>query len=176
MAAQAGVQLLGPVCRAKPACSLESSKIIVRGLSEFLCLCKEVEDSSKPKLQTIFRTFPCPDYPAGFAVYITFRLCRCGARRPHARQQASVAHGIERTYCRARHSNRRIGHDMKKTMQIPLGATIRVTREDGRMEIYVFRGSDTQGAIYEDSSGIRHSDVGVYVEIAIKSAKDWKIL
>ena len=65
---------------------------------------------------------------------------------------------------------------MKKTLHIPLGVTIRVTREDGRMEIYVFKGSDAQGVIYEDSAGNRHSDIGVYTRIAIKSEKDWRVL
>jgi hypothetical protein len=65
---------------------------------------------------------------------------------------------------------------MKKTIHIPIGATIRVTREGGSVEIYVFRGSDAHGAIYEDSAGIRHSDIGVYTEIAIKSGRDWKVL
>ena len=65
---------------------------------------------------------------------------------------------------------------MKRTIHIPIGATIRVTRDDGSVEIYVFRGSDAQGAIYEDSAGIRHLDVGVYTEIAIKSGRGWKVL
>lgn len=40
---------------------------------------------------------------------------------------------------------------MKRTINIPLGATIREKREDGVSEIFVFRGSDAPGVIYETS-------------------------
>jgi hypothetical protein len=60
-----------------------------------------------------------------------------------------------------------------RRISIPLGAAIRVTRMDRTYTIYVFRGSDSQGAIYEDESGQRHGDVGVYRELAIKTEDGW---
>lgn len=65
---------------------------------------------------------------------------------------------------------------MKRSINIPLGATVRVTREDGRFEFFVFRGADNQGVIYEDVQGGRHADLGVYTEIAIKEGAAWKAL
>lgn len=65
---------------------------------------------------------------------------------------------------------------MKKTIGIPLGGTIRVKREDGSHEVFVFRGSDSHGVIYEDTQGNRHGDIGVYVEIALKSGAGWVVL
>lgn len=65
---------------------------------------------------------------------------------------------------------------MKKTIHIPLGSTVRVKREDGSYEVFVFRGSDAQGGIYEDETGTRHGDIGVYVEIALKSVSGWTAL
>jgi len=65
---------------------------------------------------------------------------------------------------------------MNKSMKIPLGATLRVKREDGSFEIYVFQGSDQHGAIYMDLHGVRHGDVGLYVEIAIKNTNGWNLL
>lgn len=53
------------------------------------------------------------------------------------------------------------------TITIPLGATVRVKRIDGSIDTYVFRGTDANGPIYEDINGQRHSDVGVYVGIAV---------
>ena len=46
------------------ASRLESSRIRVRGLSEFLYLYKKVENSRKPKLQATSRRFLCPAYRA----------------------------------------------------------------------------------------------------------------
>ena len=65
---------------------------------------------------------------------------------------------------------------MKKTLSIPLGGTIRVKREDGAHEVFVFRGSDERGVIYEDAQGNRHGDIGVYLEIALKSGSGWTVL
>jgi hypothetical protein len=65
---------------------------------------------------------------------------------------------------------------MKGYLQIPLGATVRVKRQSGSFETYVFRGSDGKGPIYEDSQGSRHTHVGVYVEIAIKTSSGWCVL
>jgi hypothetical protein len=65
---------------------------------------------------------------------------------------------------------------MKKSVTIPLGASLRVKREDGNFEIYVFQGSDENGAIYIDAQGIRHGDVGLYIEIAIKTSSGWRVL
>lgn len=53
------------------------------------------------------------------------------------------------------------------TIHIPLGATVRVKRQDGTIDTYVFRGTDASGPIYEDIKGQRHSDVGIYVGIAV---------
>ncbi|MDP1686479.1 hypothetical protein [Hydrogenophaga sp.] len=53
------------------------------------------------------------------------------------------------------------------TITIQLGSTVRVRRPDGSIDTFVFRGTDTEGPIYEDASGQRHRDVGVYVGIAI---------
>jgi hypothetical protein len=53
------------------------------------------------------------------------------------------------------------------TITIPLNATVRVRRPDGSVDTYVFRGTDDGGLIYEDVSGQRHRDVGVYIGIAI---------
>lgn len=64
----------------------------------------------------------------------------------------------------------------KKRITIPLGGTIRVEREDGSYDVFVFRGTDAQGAIYEDRDGVRHGDIGVYVEIALKSGTGWTVL
>ncbi len=65
---------------------------------------------------------------------------------------------------------------MKRNFNIPLGATIRVKRENGLFETYVFRGTDDQGVIYEDPQEVRHSDIGGYVEISIKTTSGWKVL
>jgi hypothetical protein len=54
-----------------------------------------------------------------------------------------------------------------RRISIPLGAKVTVKRQDGTTEDFVFRGTDAQGGIYEDSSGQRHKDVGVYVDIRI---------
>ena len=61
-----------------------------------------------------------------------------------------------------------------RRISIPLGATIRVTRTDDSEEIYIFRGSDQQGAIYEDEKGQRHSDIGIYRELAVKNQNGWQ--
>jgi hypothetical protein len=61
-----------------------------------------------------------------------------------------------------------------RRISIPLGATIRVTRTDGSEQIYIFRGSDQQGAIYEDENGQRHSDIGIYRELAVKDQNGWQ--
>ncbi len=60
-----------------------------------------------------------------------------------------------------------------RRIDIPLGATIRVTRRDGAHAIYVFRGSDSHGGFYEDDAGKRHGDVGEYTELVIKTADGW---
>ncbi len=65
---------------------------------------------------------------------------------------------------------------MNKSINIPLGATLRVKREDGSFETYVFQGSDEHGAIYVDSRGARHNDIGLYLEIAIKTSNGWSNL
>ena len=65
---------------------------------------------------------------------------------------------------------------MKKQMQIPIGATIRVKREDGQFDIFIFRGTHSGRASYEDEKGAQHPDVGVYTEIALRSANGWTIL
>ena len=65
---------------------------------------------------------------------------------------------------------------LKKSMNIPLGTTLRVKRADDSFQTYVFRGSDEHGAIYVDSQDVRHGDIGVYVEIAIKTSSGWEQL
>jgi len=53
------------------------------------------------------------------------------------------------------------------TIVIPIGATVRVRRQDGTVDSYVFRGSDAGGLIFEDPAGKVHRDVGVYTGIAV---------
>lgn len=53
------------------------------------------------------------------------------------------------------------------TITIPLGATVRVRRADGSIDAYVFNGTDGQGPIYIDDKGVRHTDVGPYIGIAV---------
>lgn len=53
------------------------------------------------------------------------------------------------------------------TITIPLGATVRVRRQDGTVDTYVFRGTDAGGPIFEDPTGQMHRDVGVYIGIAV---------
>ena len=65
---------------------------------------------------------------------------------------------------------------MKRTINIPLGATIRVKREDGSSEKFVFRGSDAQGVIYEARLCKRHADVAGYLDFAMKEDAGWKLL
>lgn len=60
-----------------------------------------------------------------------------------------------------------------RKINIPAGATIRVTRGDGTQAIYIFHGTDPQGAIYEDETGQRHGDVGEYRELHIESDNGW---
>lgn len=54
------------------------------------------------------------------------------------------------------------------TVSIPLGATVHVRRLDGSTESFVFRGSDGGGLIFEDSAGVVHRDLGIYIEITIR--------
>lgn len=63
-----------------------------------------------------------------------------------------------------------------RQLSIPVGATVRVTRQDGSHDVYVFRGSDGNGLIYEDAQGGRHGDLGVFKEVAIKSGGGWQVL
>lgn len=45
------------------------------------------------------------------------------------------------------------------TVTIPLGATVKIIRQDGSSEIYKFLGSDEKGLIFHDSNDQRHADV-----------------
>ena len=72
----------------------------------------------------------------------------------------------------AQESDRDMTHREFRQISIPLGATIAVTREDHTREIYVLR-SDQNGPFYEDQSGQRNSDIGIYVELAIKTESGW---
>lgn len=42
---------------------------------------------------------------------------------------------------------------------IPLGATVKIIRQDGSNESYKFLGSDAKGLIFNDSDGKRYTDV-----------------
>ena len=45
------------------------------------------------------------------------------------------------------------------TVTIQLGATVKISRQDGSSETYKFLGSDENGLIFHDSNGQRHTDV-----------------
>jgi hypothetical protein len=45
------------------------------------------------------------------------------------------------------------------SIQLPLGARVRVRRSDGTAERYWFRGSNGQNLIFEDTQGRSHFDV-----------------
>lgn len=60
-----------------------------------------------------------------------------------------------------------------RRINVPAGATIRVTRGDGTQVIYIFHGTDQQGGIYEDENGQRHRDVGEYRELHIQTDQGW---
>ncbi|MBB3122495.1 hypothetical protein [Pseudoduganella violacea] len=66
-------------------------------------------------------------------------------------------------------------HSEFRQISIPLGATISLTREDGTKDIYILRG-DQQGSFYEDQGGQRHSDIGIYLELAIKTEGGWQLV
>ncbi|MEC4748582.1 hypothetical protein [Methylomicrobium sp. Wu6] len=53
---------------------------------------------------------------------------------------------------------------------IPLGATVKISRQDGSSESYKFLGSDEKGLIFHDSNGQRHADVlnQAYTSITIE--------
>ena len=53
------------------------------------------------------------------------------------------------------------------TITIPLGATVRVLRQNGSIDTYKFRGTDSKGLILEDPAGARHTDFGIYKGIAV---------
>lgn len=53
------------------------------------------------------------------------------------------------------------------TVTIPLGATVRVKRQNGSIDAYIFRGTDADGPIFVDAGGKVHRDLGMYVGIAI---------
>lgn len=63
-----------------------------------------------------------------------------------------------------------------RTINVPLGSTIRARRSDGTHDVYVFRGTDPQGPIYEDSNGARHGDIGEYQELSIKTSTGWVVI
>ena len=64
-------------------------------------------------------------------------------------------------------------HSEFRKINIPLGSTIRVTRKDGSHTIYIFRGSDPQGAIFEDDGGQRHGDIGEYSTLEVETNDGW---
>lgn len=53
------------------------------------------------------------------------------------------------------------------TISIPLGATVRVQRQDGSVDTYVFRGTDQAGLILEDPAGVIHRSLGIYTSITV---------
>ncbi|RTL26892.1 MAG: hypothetical protein EKK47_20420 [Burkholderiales bacterium] len=53
------------------------------------------------------------------------------------------------------------------TITIPVGATVRVRRQNGTVDTYLFRGTDAGGLLFEDPAGKVHRDVGVYTGIAV---------
>jgi hypothetical protein len=56
------------------------------------------------------------------------------------------------------------------TATIPLGATVKIIRQDGASESYKFLGSDEKGLIFHDSNNHRHADVlnQTYTSITIE--------
>lgn len=63
-----------------------------------------------------------------------------------------------------------------RKINVPLGATIRITRTDGSNATYIFHGSDPQGGIFEDDSGKRHGDIGEYSKLEIKTDHGWSTI
>lgn len=55
---------------------------------------------------------------------------------------------------------------------IPLGATVRVRRATGAIDTYIFRGTNSDGPIFEHADGSRHQDVGQYIGIAVDLPPD----
>lgn len=62
--------------------------------------------------------------------------------------------------------------DMRR-ISVPVGSTIRATRQDGTQSIYVFEGTEPQGGIFVDESGQRHRDVGEYSNLERKTDDGW---
>lgn len=53
------------------------------------------------------------------------------------------------------------------SITIPLGATVRVRRQNGVVDTYVFRGEDAQGLVFEDPAGNVSREIGLYTSITI---------
>jgi hypothetical protein len=53
------------------------------------------------------------------------------------------------------------------SIEIPLGANVRVKRLDGTVDSYKFRGTDEAGPIFEDADGHRHTELGLCDGIAV---------
>lgn len=60
-----------------------------------------------------------------------------------------------------------------RRITVPVGSTIRATRQDGTQSIYVFEGTEPQGDIFVDGSGQRHRDVGEYTKLERKTDDGW---
>lgn len=63
-----------------------------------------------------------------------------------------------------------------RRINMPIGSTIRVSRNDGSQAIYIFKGTDRNGAFYLDEEDQRHSEIGVYVQLEIKTETGWALV
>lgn len=53
------------------------------------------------------------------------------------------------------------------TVEIPIGARVEVERTDGNTDLYVFRGTDERGAIFEGTDGCRQTELGLYRKLIV---------
>lgn len=53
------------------------------------------------------------------------------------------------------------------TIYIPVGAAVRVRRQDGSVDSYILRGSDQAGMLLEAPDGVVHRSLGLYTSITV---------
>ncbi|HEY8096989.1 MAG TPA: hypothetical protein VIE65_12980 [Methylobacter sp.] len=64
------------------------------------------------------------------------------------------------------------------TVEIPLGAIVRLLRTNGARESYTFLGSDEDGSIFDNGTGLRNADAldRPYASITIEPQEPMRLL
>lgn len=62
---------------------------------------------------------------------------------------------------------------MNSMLDIPIGAQVRTTRRDGSTQEGSFVGFDSEGLIFQTSSGEQRRDIGPWINVDVNTGSGW---